>query len=42
MTKKVMTNDKEVNGSNFVVVAIFGTFGRYETNLMGTFVANVK
>jgi hypothetical protein len=26
----------------FVVVAIFGTFGRYVTNLRGTFVENVK
>jgi hypothetical protein len=40
MTKKVMTNDKEVTGSKFF--AIFGTFGRYVTNLRGTFVKIVK
>jgi hypothetical protein len=40
MTQKVVTNDEEVTGSkNF---AIFGTFGRYVTNLRGTFVENVK
>jgi hypothetical protein len=37
MTQKVMTNDEEVSGST-----IFGTFGRYVTNLRGTFVENVK
>jgi hypothetical protein len=29
-------------GQKFVVVAIFGTFERYVTNLMDTFVENVK
>jgi hypothetical protein len=39
MTQKVMTNDEAVTGSkNF----FFGTFGRYVTNLRGTFVENVK
>jgi hypothetical protein len=41
MTQKVVTNDEAVTGSkNFF--AIFGTFGRYITNLRGTFVENVK
>jgi hypothetical protein len=41
MTLKVMTNDEAVTGpDNFV--SIFGTFGRYVTNLRGTFVENVK
>jgi hypothetical protein len=38
--QKVLTNDEEVTGSKFF--AIFGTFGRYVTNLRGTFVAYVK
>jgi hypothetical protein len=42
MTQKVVTNDDEVTGSKYFVVAIFGTFGRYVTNLRGTFVENVK
>jgi hypothetical protein len=42
MTQKVMTNDEAVTGSNIFVVAIFGTFGRYVTNLRGTFVENIK
>jgi hypothetical protein len=29
-------------GQKFLVVAIFGTFGRYVTNLRGTFVENVQ
>jgi hypothetical protein len=37
-----VTNDEAVTGSTFFVVAIFGTFGRYVTNLRGTFVENVK
>jgi hypothetical protein len=41
MTQKVMTNDEVVTGSN-KFFAIFGTFGRYVTNLRGTFVENVK
>jgi hypothetical protein len=43
MTQKVMTNDEAVTGSqkNFFF-AIFGTFGRYITNLRGTFVENVN
>jgi hypothetical protein len=42
MTQKVMTNDEEVAGSNKFCIASFGTFGRYVTNLRGTFVENVK
>jgi hypothetical protein len=42
MTQKVMTNDEEVSGSTKFFFAIFGTFGRYVTNLRGTFVENVK
>jgi hypothetical protein len=38
MTQKVITNDEAVTGSNFF--AIFGTFGRYVTNLGGTSVEN--
>jgi hypothetical protein len=41
MTQKVMTNDEAVTGSK-IFLAIFGTFGRYETNLRGTLVENVK
>jgi hypothetical protein len=41
MTQKVMTNDEAVTGSK-ICFAIFGTFGRYITNLRGTFVENVK
>jgi hypothetical protein len=37
-----VTNDEAVMGSNFFVVTLFGTFGRYVTNLRGTFVENVK
>jgi hypothetical protein len=37
-----MTNDEAVTGSKNLFVAIFGTFGRYVTNLRGTFVKNVK
>jgi hypothetical protein len=37
-----MTNDEEVTGSNKFFFAILGTFGRYVTNLRGTFVKNVK
>jgi hypothetical protein len=34
---------KQSLGKNiFVVIAIFSTFGRYVTNLRGTFVENVK
>jgi hypothetical protein len=40
MTKKVMASDKEVTESKFF--AIFGTSGRYLTNLRGSFVAYVK
>jgi hypothetical protein len=42
MTQKVVTNDEAVTGSKIFFVAIFGTFGRYITNLRGTFVENVK
>jgi hypothetical protein len=42
MTQKVVTNDEAVTGSNKFFFAIFGTFGRYITNLRGTFVENVK
>jgi S-adenosylmethionine hydrolase len=42
MTQKVVTNEDAVTGSKFFVVAIFDTFGRYVTNLRGTFVENVK
>jgi hypothetical protein len=42
MTQKVVTNDEAVTGSKIFVVAIFGTFGKYITNLRGTFVENVK
>jgi imidazoleglycerol phosphate synthase glutamine amidotransferase subunit HisH len=42
MTQKVMTNDEEVSGSKKIVLPISGTFGRYVTNLRGTFVENVK
>jgi hypothetical protein len=38
-----MTNDVEVTGTKICVFfAIFGTFGRYLTNLRGTFIENVK
>jgi hypothetical protein len=42
MTQKVMSNDEEVTGSTKIFFAIFGTFGRYVTNLRGAFVENVK
>jgi hypothetical protein len=42
MTQKVMTNNEMVTGSKNFFVAIFCTFGRYVTNLRGTFVENVK
>jgi hypothetical protein len=42
MTQKVMTNDEAVTGSKKFFFAIFGTFGRYVTNLRGTFAENVK
>jgi hypothetical protein len=42
MTQKVVTNDEAVTGSKNFFVAIFGIFGRYVTNLRGTFVENVK
>jgi hypothetical protein len=41
MTQKVVTNDEVVTGSK-KFFAIFGIFGRYVTNLRGTFVENVK
>jgi hypothetical protein len=34
MTQKVVTNDEEVTGSKKIVLTIFGTFGRYVTNLV--------
>jgi hypothetical protein len=37
MTQKVVTNDEADTGANNCF-AIFGTFGRYVTNLRGTFV----
>jgi hypothetical protein len=37
-----VTNYEEVTVSKNLFVAIFGTFGRYVTNLRGTFVENVK
>jgi hypothetical protein len=42
MAQKVVTNDEAVTGSKIFVLPIFGTFGRYITNLRGTFVENVK
>jgi hypothetical protein len=42
MTQKVVTNDEAVTGSKKFFFAILGTFGRYITNLRGTFVENVK
>jgi hypothetical protein len=42
MTQKVVTNDEAVTGSKNFFLAIFGTFGRYITNLRGTFVENGK
>jgi hypothetical protein len=42
MTQKVETNDEAVTGSKKFLFAIFGTFERYVTNLMGTFAENVK
>jgi hypothetical protein len=43
MTQKVVTNDEAVTGSKQIFFSpIFGTFGRYITNLRGTFVKNVK
>jgi hypothetical protein len=42
MTQKFMTNDEEITGSKKFLKTIFGTFGRYVTNLRGTFVENVK
>jgi hypothetical protein len=42
MTQKVVTNDEAVTGSKKLFFAIFGTFGRYKTNLRGTSVENVK
>jgi hypothetical protein len=41
MTQKVVTNDEAVTGSK-KIFSIFCTFGRYVTNLRGTFVENVK
>jgi hypothetical protein len=41
MTQKVVTNDEAVKGKKFFF-AIFCAFGRYITNLRGTFVENVK
>jgi hypothetical protein len=41
MTQKVVTMMKRSLGQKFFF-AIFGTFGRYITNLKGTFVENVK
>jgi hypothetical protein len=37
-----LTNDEVVTGPKKIFVAIFGTFGRYLTNLRDTFVVNVK
>jgi hypothetical protein len=37
-----VTNNEGVTWSNKLVFAIFRTFGRYVTNLRGTFVENVK
>jgi hypothetical protein len=42
MAQKVVTNDEAVTGSKKFFFAIFCTFGRYVTNLRGTFVENVK
>jgi hypothetical protein len=42
MTKKVLTNDEAVTGAKIFVVAIFGTFGNYATNLRVSLVENVK
>jgi hypothetical protein len=42
MTKKVLTNDEAVTGSKNLFFLFFGTFGRYVTNLRGTYVENVK
>jgi hypothetical protein len=42
VTQKVVTNGEAVTGSKKFFFAIFGTFGRYVTNLRGTFVENVK
>jgi hypothetical protein len=42
MTQKVVTNDEAVTGSKKTFVVIFGTFGRYVTNLRGTSVEIVK
>jgi hypothetical protein len=42
MTQQVMTNDEAVTGSKKIFFAIFGTFGRFVTNLRGTFVETVK
>jgi hypothetical protein len=42
MTQKVVTNDEEVTESKIFFLPIYGTFGRYVTNLRGTFVENVK
>jgi hypothetical protein len=41
MTQKVVTNDEAATGST-IFFAIFSIFGRYKTNLRGTFVENVK
>jgi hypothetical protein len=42
VTQKVVTNGEAVTGSKKFFFAIFGTSGRYVTNLRGTFVENVK
>jgi hypothetical protein len=42
VTPKIVTNDEAVTGSKKFFVAILGIFGRYVTNLRGTFVENVK
>jgi hypothetical protein len=42
MTQQVVTNDEAVTGSKNFFFAIFGTFGRYVTNLRGTFVEIAK
>jgi hypothetical protein len=42
MIQKVMTQDEAVTASKKKFSPIFHTFGRYVTNLRGTFVENVK
>jgi hypothetical protein len=42
MTQKVVIYNEEVNGSKTILLLFSVLFGKYVTNLRGTFVENVK